>query len=472
MRKCYDEFGKVLLWLTQWDLNRTITIRNCKYKTTPIIHFAHIDDEKSLVVTGDDVELVNGNLKINVPNILLQSNENIVMNIFVNLEEESKGINVDTIIISVQEKPQPNNYIYEDNVELIELSTLKLELQNAIKKAQSDVNEAIKKLDFNYEKILNKPQINSIELVGNKSLEDLNIQEKLTADNLKTVGGESLLGTGDINFINDNVASNNTTYSSNKILSLFGNILNIQTISTEDEFADFLKNMNTHTLYLVNNAIFGYEYYEPDCYIEIIVTEVGENFQYEIVGSTALSLQAIEGYTYSKEELNNYGVTNIPSPLWINNYELNNVFGAVTRYRSIKFLDENNELIPLTAKNNVVEIHFPISKGKKYLEKTNIQIHRSNPFNITLEHNTEHRCFYPVAILNLSINDDLVESSELECSLIFTVDSKKFTFTAPENIIWTGDDCVDKVFTPKYSCNYKVSIKWIGKQFVAKVGAF
>lgn len=335
----------------------------------------------------------------------------------------------------------------------------------------------------NYNELSNKPQINNIELEGNKTLEDLNIQEMLTSENLKTVGGQSLLGAGNIELLKrsdivvDDAASDNTTYSSNKInslLSVFNNTLNVQVISTEEEFNDFFENMNTHTLYLIDNDMFGSEYYDNDCYVEIIVTEVGEdNFQYEIIGSTAIAESVVIQYTYSKQELDNYGVKNIPSPLKINNSLVSDVINGSAHYRDVRFLDSNEQPFVTSAdRNNVLNVYFPVEKGKKYVEKPNIQTYGSNPFNITLKHNTEHRCIRPVATLNLSINDELNNSSEFESSLILWVDEKNFTFTAPENITWTGDDCVDSVFTPQKGANYEINIKWLGRKFVARVGAF
>lgn len=151
MRECYDEFGQNILRLTQWDLNRVVTIQDFEYEETPIVHFAHINDEKSLVVTGDDVTLVEGELKVKVPNELLLTSESILMNIFIYDGENNKGINVENILLPVQSKPQPNDYVYVDNVDVVELSTLKLSLQTAITNAQRDVNAAISSLEQQYQ---------------------------------------------------------------------------------------------------------------------------------------------------------------------------------------------------------------------------------------------------------------------------------------------------------------------------------
>ena len=50
-----------------------------------------------------------------------------------------------------------------------------------------------------YENLSNKPSINSVELDGNKSLEDLGIQPELVSEvNIKTINGNSILGEGNL----------------------------------------------------------------------------------------------------------------------------------------------------------------------------------------------------------------------------------------------------------------------------------
>ena len=290
--------------------------------------------------------------------------------------------------------------------------------------------------------------------------------------------GFSTLSKSDI--IKDDVLSNDSTYSSNKINSIFSKLLNMQIVSTEEEFEDFLSNMNTHTLYLINNAIFGHEYYDSDCYVEIIVTEVGENFQFEIVGSTAIAEGVVRQYTYSKQELDNYGVKNIPSPLWINGVALLDVYGAASKHRELNFVDENNQHFAETTKNNILTVHFPIDKNKTYAEQTSIVTYDNSNVDIALENCTEYRCSTPLKSLTLTVPDNLTHSEIFECSLMLSVfDSayNDFTFTAPENISWSGDDCADKVFTPQKGRCYEINIKFAGvfnssRKFVAKVTAF
>ena len=52
----------------------------------------------------------------------------------------------------------------------------------------------------NYNSLSNKPKINNVELNGNKTNEDLGIQDKLiSGTNIKTINNQSILGSGNIN---------------------------------------------------------------------------------------------------------------------------------------------------------------------------------------------------------------------------------------------------------------------------------
>lgn len=52
----------------------------------------------------------------------------------------------------------------------------------------------------NYNSLSNKPKINDVELNGNKTSNDLGIQDALVSGiNIKTINNQSLLGSGNIN---------------------------------------------------------------------------------------------------------------------------------------------------------------------------------------------------------------------------------------------------------------------------------
>ena len=78
-------------------------------------------------------------------------------------------------------------------------------------------------LPTNYNSLINKPSVNGIELLGNKSLDDLNIQEKLVSGlSVKTINSQSILGKGNIQIAESivNLPDNVTLEESNSILRL------------------------------------------------------------------------------------------------------------------------------------------------------------------------------------------------------------------------------------------------------------
>lgn len=93
----------------------------------------------------------------------LQEDSNIIT---IDSEEDNNCIDIsidndEEILIDSQEDPNTINVDSEED------DNIEISVNN---------NEAIFRTDYNL--LHNKPQINSIELKGNKTLEDLNIQEK------------------------------------------------------------------------------------------------------------------------------------------------------------------------------------------------------------------------------------------------------------------------------------------------------
>lgn len=87
----------------------------------------------------------------------------------------------------------------------------------------------------NYTNLTNKPQINSVELSDNKTLDDLSIQTKLVSGtNIKTINNQNLLGEGNITIqggsggttdydqLENRPQINNVTLTGNKSLSDLG----------------------------------------------------------------------------------------------------------------------------------------------------------------------------------------------------------------------------------------------------------
>lgn len=149
--RCYDQYGNVITRLTQWDINRELRITGYDYTTTPIFHFAHNNDEEALTQIG----VVDGEyVKVSVPNILLQTAERIIVYIYIH--ENDIGTTVYKLDIPVDPKPKPNDYVYSDNTEVILLSELKAELEEAIKSSQEKIDAKILEIDTSVDNKINE----------------------------------------------------------------------------------------------------------------------------------------------------------------------------------------------------------------------------------------------------------------------------------------------------------------------------
>lgn len=149
--RCYDQYGNVITRLTQWDINRELRITGYDYTTTPIFHFAHNNDEEALTQIG----VVDGEyVKVSVPNILLQTAERI--RVYIYIHENDIGTTVYKLDIPVDPKPKPNDYVYSDNTEVILLSELKAELEEAIKSSQEKIDAKILEIDTNVDNKINE----------------------------------------------------------------------------------------------------------------------------------------------------------------------------------------------------------------------------------------------------------------------------------------------------------------------------
>ena len=107
---CFDQYGKTLTSLTQWDINQTLYIENWDYPN-PVFHFCNTQSTESLPVTG---ELKDGTVTVNIPNILLTQAYTIIA--YVYIYDDNSGRTMRIIRIPVRSKPKPDEYEYEENI--------------------------------------------------------------------------------------------------------------------------------------------------------------------------------------------------------------------------------------------------------------------------------------------------------------------------------------------------------------------
>lgn len=138
----------------QWDSGRQIEVDSdvCE------VHFASCNSKDAYVTVPVDGVC-------NIPNILLQTGEDFV--IYAVCQKDECEQTVEHLRVWVKGRAKPSDYVYTE----IEVFDYK-ELEERIKQLEQSSGVA----DLNYEKLSNKPMINGVELNGNLSTEDLNIE--------------------------------------------------------------------------------------------------------------------------------------------------------------------------------------------------------------------------------------------------------------------------------------------------------
>ena len=107
-----DKFGNKLEVLTQWDINQTIYIKDSGFTIAPQFHFCNRRSEIALVVPS---ELKNdGTIVVPIPNQLII--EPYMITVYVYLLEDNHGKTIDVIKLPVRQRPQPDNFVYEENI--------------------------------------------------------------------------------------------------------------------------------------------------------------------------------------------------------------------------------------------------------------------------------------------------------------------------------------------------------------------
>lgn len=124
---CLDKYGNTIRSLAQWDLGQTLYIYNTNYSPTPMFHYSNQNTEKALVVQAEYHE---GVLQCVVPNQLMIEPYPITCYIYIP-DGERNGTVVGMFKIPVRPRPEPNEFEYEDNVDIINIRVLAQELEEA-----------------------------------------------------------------------------------------------------------------------------------------------------------------------------------------------------------------------------------------------------------------------------------------------------------------------------------------------------
>lgn len=106
-----DQNGNKKNFLYQYDIGQTFVIENFEYTKAPKVQFS-IKSIKTMPSVRS--QLIDGNLNVSIPDMLLTYGENIVVYLYI--ENGQKGSTVETIFISVIPRKRPADYIYTDEM--------------------------------------------------------------------------------------------------------------------------------------------------------------------------------------------------------------------------------------------------------------------------------------------------------------------------------------------------------------------
>lgn len=135
-----DSSGNPLHSLTQWDVNREITVKGIgAFEKPPDFHFWDKDSHLALVVPS---EIVDGGIKAKIPNILLQRHDDIMASIF-DVASSGEGKSVAIISVPVVKSKKPQDYNFTENIEYITFTDLVKEAEGIILKLNSEVDQLI-----------------------------------------------------------------------------------------------------------------------------------------------------------------------------------------------------------------------------------------------------------------------------------------------------------------------------------------
>lgn len=136
---CYDLDGNLINHFTQYDVNRIIVFDNL-FSSVPYVDFWNKKQENSIRM--ESTLNSNGQIQVEVPNILLLESYVITMYIYVQDDVENIGKTVYTNIIPVRPKAMPSDSEYSDNVHVVSVIALERKLNELIEEMNTIIEES------------------------------------------------------------------------------------------------------------------------------------------------------------------------------------------------------------------------------------------------------------------------------------------------------------------------------------------
>ena len=140
-----DSNGNKRNFLWQYDKGQTLVVEDLDYIISPEVHFTNTVLENALVAYG---QYSDGVLKVNVPDALLLSANNIIVYLY--LEGVQSGETIRELTITVRPRKKPADYIYTDDRYI----TSTAGLSEAIEKFLNSRPEFIEDIVVDYTEII------------------------------------------------------------------------------------------------------------------------------------------------------------------------------------------------------------------------------------------------------------------------------------------------------------------------------
>lgn len=140
---CYDKEGNTIKSLIQWDKNQSVYIDDLENGSLPRVHFALGSNAKESKEYKDNVKFDGKKIKITIPNELLKTYAEMYLFLYYGDVESEEPLTTKYMVkIPITKKPQPDDYIYEDNVDYLSIYKLKLELSLILDNAANYASES------------------------------------------------------------------------------------------------------------------------------------------------------------------------------------------------------------------------------------------------------------------------------------------------------------------------------------------
>mgnify|MGYP007090394056 CR=1 FL=1 len=113
--------------VSQWDLNQKLTISGLNINVAPVLAFSCFGMYESIIVQS---KLSNGVIICDVPNAILQFGKNLNVDLCSETGGQYKAF--EKMIIPVNRRKKPSDYLFTDNVPLYTAESIKADLQELL----------------------------------------------------------------------------------------------------------------------------------------------------------------------------------------------------------------------------------------------------------------------------------------------------------------------------------------------------